>query len=657
VKPSDLAHLVVPEDPQLHPDGERIAYVLVEIDLDDDRYHRTVHLWDGERNRRFTAGPSDTSPRWSPDGRWLAFLRKGTDEDAHTQLMVMPLDGGEARPRTDLPLGVSDLAWAPDSAQLVVVGAEWRPGLADLDDDERRRRPRRITRLPYRSDAGGWLCDRQEHLWLVDVAGDAEPRRLTTGDRNHAAPVWRPDGAAVAFVSDPEDFPDTEPHDQAYELDLATSQVRPLGPPGSWSWVGYDPAGAPHLVGLKDALAWPDVYRIYRLEAGDDPATATLHDLTGHTDRNVVPPSPGVIDPAPRFVEGGIVTALEGRGTSGVVRVELEGWRPGTTPEVTEMVGGPRAVTGLSVRSDGGALAITVSDPASPGELVWCVEGRERCLTDLTRGLRARIDLRPTQRFTVHRDGVELDAWAVLPEGFDDAPPRSVPVLLNVHGGPASQYGEHFFDEFQVEAGAGYLAVGCNPHGSSGRGVAFARSVVGAWQEEDSVDTLDLEAAVDAVLARFPQADPARVGIMGGSYGGYATARLLARNDRFRSAVVERGLLAWESFSGTSDIGPWFDREFLGASLRDGAAPHHAASPTRTAHRITTPTLVLHSEHDWRCPIEQGEQFFVALRHAGVESELVRFPDEGHELTRSGQPRHRVDRFEIVLDWHGRHLG
>jgi dipeptidyl aminopeptidase/acylaminoacyl peptidase len=180
--------------------------------------------------------------------------------------------------------------------------------------------------------------------------------------------------------------------------------------------------------------------------------------------------------------------------------------------------------------------------------------------------------------------------------------------------------------------------------------------VVGAWGREDSVDTLDLEAVVDAVCARFAQADPARVGVMGGSYGGYATARLLARTDRYASAIVERGLLQWESFGGTSDIGAYFDRMFLGTSLLDGTEVHAAASPMRTAHRITTPTLVLHSESDWRCPIEQGEQLFAALKRAGTDTEMVRFPDEGHELSRSGSPKHRVERFEVVLDWHSRYL-
>ncbi len=654
MQPSDLQHLVVPSDPQLHPDGVSVAYVLTEIDLEQDRYDRTIRLWDGVRNRRFTAGPSDTSPRWSPDGAWLAFLRRTEDDGAHPQLYVLRSDGGEAEVRTDLPLGTTDLAWSPDSTQVVVVGREWIPELADLDDDERARVPKRITSLPYRSDTDGWTHQRRTSLWLVDVTGDSRPRCLTPGEREQDAPVWRPDGAAIAFLADPADRRDTDPHNQPMELDLATGEHRPLAPPGMWAAVDYDADGVVHLTGLADPFDWPAPQAIWRVErgAGDEPA---LTCLTGSLDRDVNPGSPPASPVGPRFIDGAIYTVLEGRGVTSVVRLEPPA-ADGATATVTEVVGGRRCVTGYAARPDGSAIAFTATDPATPGELYWSENGTERCLTDLTHSQRRKLDIRPTERFSFERDGADLDVWAVLPDGFDTAATASVPVLLMIHGGPTAQYAEHFFDEFQIGAGAGYLVVATNPRGSSGRGTDWCRAVVGAWPDEDSVDTLDLEAVVDAALARYPQADPGRVGIMGGSYGGYATARLLARTDRYASAIVERGLLQWESFGGTSDIGPYFDRMFLGASLLDDPGIHRRASPLVTADRITTPTLVLHSEHDWRCPIEQGEQFFVALKRGGTTTEMVRFPDEGHELTRSGSPKHRVERFGIVTEWHDRFL-
>jgi dipeptidyl aminopeptidase/acylaminoacyl peptidase len=656
VRPADLDHLAVPGDPQLHPDGRRIAYVLSEVDVDGDRYVRTIHLCDGGRTRRFSHGPTDTSPRWSPDGAWLAFLRKGTEDDAKPQLHVMPADGGEAQRRTDLPLGVTDLAWSPDSSRLVVVATVWADEVADLDADERARRPKRITRLPYRTDSQGWVHDRRAKLFLVDVTGDADPTPLAPDAVEPGAPNWHPEGDRVAFLADPVDWPEFEPHNQPFSVAVDGSEKpAPLADPGMWNGVHHGPDGRVFLTGLPDPLDWPAPTAIWLApQAPGDGADVGLTPVTAHLDRDVS--ASGTI--GPRFVEGGFLTALEDRGSVGVVRVDLAGWDPtGDTPPATEeMVAGRRTVTGFDTPADGAVVVFTASDPATPGDLYRREDGRERGITDLARGFRARVDLRPTERFTFERDDVELDVWAVFPKDFDTAAEGSIPVLFNIHGGPTAQYGDVFFDEFQVEAGAGYLVVGTNPRGSSGRGHDWCRAVVGAWADGDSVDTLDLEAVVDATLARYPQADPDRVGIMGGSYGGYATARLLARTDRYGSAIVERGLLQWESFCGTSDIGPYFDRMFLATSLVDGADVHRAASPVGTAHRITTPTLVLHSEHDWRCPPEQGEQFFVALKRAGVPTEMVRFPDEGHELSRSGTPKHRIERFEVVLEWHRRWL-
>jgi dipeptidyl aminopeptidase/acylaminoacyl peptidase len=647
VRPADIDHLAVPSDPQVHPDGRRVVYVLTEVDLEEDRYLRTIHLYDGDTNRRFTHGPSDTTPRWSPDGRHLAFLRKESGEGAQPQLVVMPADGGEAQRRTELPLGVSDLVWSPDSERLVVVGTEWAPELADLDEEERRRRPRRITRLPYRSEGHGWVHERREHLWLVDRAGSADPRCLTPGEHDEESPRWRADGRRVLLLADRGETPETDPRVLPWELDTETLELEPVGPPGLWSWVGEDLEGRVHLVGLREVTDWPGTNRLWRCEPHG--RSWRLTDLTGDLDRDV---QPTLSAGGPIFLEDGVVVGLEGRGRTGVVRLTETADGVETTP----LLDAARTVTGFDARADVSALALTYTDPATPGELAWVEGGRERALTDFAGAFRAEVDVRPTQRFVFERDGAELDVWATLPDHLDDADRGTVPVLLVIHGGPTAQFGEAFLDEFQVYAGAGYLVVGTNPRGSSGRGEDWARAVVGAWDDPDSVDVEDLRAVVDETLQRWPQASRTRVGIMGGSYGGYATARILARDRRFASAVVERGLLQWESFCGTSDIGPFFDRMFLGTSLDDGAAVHHAASPVRMAGDITTPTLVLHSEQDWRCPIEQAEQLFTALKRAGVTTELVRFPDEGHELSRSGAPKHRLERFEILLDWHRRFL-
>jgi dipeptidyl aminopeptidase/acylaminoacyl peptidase len=665
VQPADLAHLVVPEDPQLHPDGQRVAFVRTEIDLDEDRYVRSVMVVRDGQPTAFTHGPSDSQPRWSPDGRMLAFLRKLDGDDEQPQVHVMSADGGEARPCTSFALGATAFAWSPDSSSLAVIGRRWVDELADLDADERARRPRRITSLPYRGDGAGWIHERHAELHLVTVDGTREAQLLAPGRHDRSAPAWHPDGSAIVFLARPDDARPTEPGSVPHVVDVDSGEVTALTAAGMWSAVHYDADGALWLTGLPDVFDWPGCRQVWRLQpdAGEDTGLASV---TGHLDLDVVPGAPSCATVGPRFVADGFVIAVEDRGTTGLLHVRTSGWDGSAPPATTRLITGERCVTGFAVSSDldaggGGRLLATVADPAVPGDLIeidahdggFDADGG-RALTSYADTFRAQVAVGETRRLVVSRDGVELDVWAVLPDGFDDAAPGSVPVLFNIHGGPTSQYGSYFFDEFQVGAGAGYLVVGTNPRGSSGRGNDWARAVVGAWAEPDSVDTLDLEAIVDGVAAQFVQADTDRIGIMGGSYGGYATARLIARTSRYRAAIVERGLLHWESFSGTSDIGPYFDRMFLGTGVDDDPDVHTAASPVRTARAITTPTLVVHSDNDWRCPPEQGEQFFSALQRHGIPSAYVRFPGEGHELTRSGKPKHRIERFEIVLEWHDR---
>jgi dipeptidyl aminopeptidase/acylaminoacyl peptidase len=661
VVPDDLRHLATPSDPRWHPDGRRLVFVVTRVELDEDRYHRCLHLWDGDTSRQLTHGPSDSRPRWSPDGRTLAFLRTGDDEDAVAQVALLPADGGEARTITDLPRGVSDFAWSPAGDRIVLVGDSWIDELADLTAEERRRRPRRITRLPYRVETEGWVHERRRQLWLVDRLDDDAPRvrPLTDLRDDVVAPAWTPDGRTVLAVTRAEGMADTEPHTQLIAVPVpADGSDRVLGevawgPIGSWAWVGVDARGVRLAAGLTDPFLWPGVMRLYEVPDDAGPRTA-VRDLTGHLDRDVLPGAPAVTPAGPRIVADGLVTPLEDRGTTRLVHVGHATSK--SPPEVTDVFVGRRAVTGVDVHPDGTTLAVCWTDPVTPGELVVVRGGVETSVTRFADRFRAEVDVAPTERWTVDRGEVEVDAWSTLPTGFDAAEARSVPLLLSIHGGPTAQYGDYFFDEFQIGAGAGYVVVGVNPRGSSGRGTAWAREVVEAWPSPDPVDLADLAAVVDAALARYPQLDPERVGIMGGSYGGFATAWLVATDDRYASAIVERGLLEWGSFGGTSDIGPYFDRMFLGAALADGSQPHHAASPLWRVDQVRTPTLVLHSDADWRCPVEQAERYFAALVTAGVTSEFVRFPDEGHELTRSGTPRHRVERFEVVLDWHGRHL-
>ena len=634
----DLSRFVTLSDPQLHPDGRRIAFVVSRMDLEKDRYHKQVYLWDGVAARPFTHGPADSRPRWSPDGGSLAFLRAPGEEGKPPQVAVMAAAGGEAVLVTSFSLGATEAEWSPDGSRLAVIGVEWTGEWAGLDEDERKRHPRRIASPGYRFDDLGWRHDRRSNAYLVDPAGSAAPASLSTGDFHDSGVAWRPDGRVVGFLSARHERRYLDGGGQAWEAPIEGGETAPLTAVGNWHGLSYRRDGVAHLIGLPDPWDWPAVAGLWRLEAGGPVQLAAGLDRSFAPAAAVVPGGPCWL------ADGTCLSVIEDRGRLRVIRVTGDG-------EVEDVLAGDRSITGLAARPDGSAFAFTATNPTDPGELWWWEAGEERCLTGLNAAFRADAGLVAPQTLAAVNDGVEIDAWVYLPPG--DGP---VPLLLNIHGGPATQYGWGFFDEFQVYVGAGYGVVGCNPRGSSGRGRDFVRVPVGRWVEERPPDLEDILAVAGTALEHFPRLDPGRQGIMGGSYGGFMTACILTVDGRFRSAVPERGLYSYTSFSGTSDIGLRFPRMYLGDREFGNWERLWAASPLARADRITTPCLIVHSEGDARCPIEQGEQLFAALAAREVEVEMLRFPGASHELSRSGKPRWRRDRFSAILEWHGRHL-
>ncbi len=639
MQPDQLGDYQVPSDPRIHPDGLRAAFVVTRMDLQEDRYDQRIWLWDGESARPVTSGPGDTSPRWSPDGTRLAFLRKGGQKDDPAQIAVLPVGGGEAEVISDFELGVLELEWSPDGSSMAAVAREWVEPWQDVEPEERSRMPRRITRLPFRFDNIGWLDDKRTHLWLVDSDEDHGTARLTDGDFFDSGARWHPDGESLIFVSARHEERGLDPGTQVWSIAAAGGEPLALTPIGDWSVPSFATDGIVHVFGSEEVWSHPTVHPLLRQTNGGWEQVTKI-------DRNLVSFAGPIAPEGPQWLDDGTaLSTLEDAGAVRVVRIEPDG-------SVDEIIGGDREITGISPRPDGSAAVFVASTPTDPGDVYWWQDGEERRITSLNDEFREATELVEPERFTIEHDGVTIEGWVYLPPGDDP-----VPMLVNIHGGPAAQYGYGFFDEFQVYAGAGYGVVATNPRGSSGYGRDHVRAIVGQWHHDDPPDLIDELAIPDAAATAFPRLDLDRLGVMGGSYGGFATARVIAEEHRYRSAVAERGLYSFLSFAGTSDIGTVFDGFYLGPGVEDRMAALWAASPLRHADRITTPTLVLHSESDWRCPIEQAEQLFTVLLRNGVDTEMVRFPaGEGHELSRSGRPKHRVERFEIILDWHDRHL-
>lgn len=638
--PEDVYELTGVADPRLSPDGRLVAFVVTRIDRDESEYRSAIWVvpTDGpESPRRLTSGvKADAAPRFSPDGTRLAFV---SDRDGEKkQLYVLPLQGGEPQRLTDLPEDVEAPVWSPDSTRLAFVSRV--RDSAYEEEEDRRRRPRRFTRLQYKLDNVGWTGDRRSHLFTVAADGSTGPVQLTSGDFEHAAPSWSPDGRRIAVVSSRSDDWDIELVAHLFLVDAGGGEPEQLTSGESFYTV---PAWSPD--GRLIACRWsPGGFDLPRHErvAVVDALTGEHRQLTESLDRHT-DSYPPLRDPAWDGDE--VVFGVEDGGNVHLYRAPADGSRP---PEL--VAGGERWVHGWDASA--GEVVYSASTATSLPELYR----GERQLTSFGAAFADGRELVEPERFTAtSADGSEVEAWILRPAGLEQG--SRYPVLLNIHGGPFTQYGNKFFDEFQVYAGAGYAVVYSNPRGSSGYSEEWGRAIRGdgdgpGW---GSVDYEDVMAVTDEALRRFEFCDPERVGVMGGSYGGYLTSWILGHTDRFQAACSERAVNTFYSMHGSSDFG-WFFKAYMGKYLHEDVEAYLRYSPLTYAERITTPLLILHSENDLRCNVEQAEQLFTVLRLLNRDVELVRFPAEGHELTRSGSPAHRVQRFELLLDWFGRKL-
>lgn len=642
--------------PAVSPDGTRIAFAVRSVDLERDRYRTAVWLVaaDGAGAARRLTGSEhgDSAPAWSPDGTRLAVVT-GRDGGG-SALRVLPVDApGEPVVLCERPEAITEPAWSPDGSRIAFVSRErtarWRDG-----DDERSRGPRRVDRLFARLDGEGWIVDRPASVFVVDADGVGAPRVVAGGPYEHSGPAWSPDGRTLAVAA--ARAPDWDLHPLAgihlVDVDAADPAPRLLSTSGAdHAMPAFSPDGTriatlsadEHLA--SPAHGYPTVI---------DVATGAEHVLARSLDRQC---RPFPAARAPVWDGGGLLFTVEDRGGVHLYRCGTEA---GARPQ--RLLGGARVVAGFD--RAGGTTAVLLGDPTRIPQLHVLRDGEPEPvrLTGLADAFHAAVPAPAPQHLAVPSpagDG-DVDTWVLLPSGRGDGP---LPVLLSVHGGPMTQYASVWFDEFRLWAGAGYAVVWCNPHGSTGFTEAWAQAIRAPEAEVapgtgwGGIDADDVLAALDGALAAFGQLDRDRVGVLGGSYGGYLASWLAAHHaDRFAAACSERAVNNLESNEWHSDVGGLFHWEF-GVSRLEHPQRWRAMSPATYVHDIGVPMLLLHSDDDLRCPPEQADALFVALRTLGRPVEYWRFPGEGHDLSRSGAPRNRVRRAQIVLDFFGRHLG
>ena len=668
----DLLKLVFVSDPQLSPDGGLVAHVRTVIDPETREYRSTIWLVPatGGETRPFTAGlKADAEPRWSPDGERMAFV---SDRSGEKQLWLIERAGGEARQLTTMRHGATCPVWSPDGEQLAFLSPcapddelesllrERTPKEKEEEDKARKDRPTAVTRLKYKADeAFGLLEGRYSHLWLLDVparsdapSGRPRPRRITVGSFDVADPAWAPGGDRLAFSANC--LPDADRHPFVRDIHvvlMAGGEPRRLTPgTGPFTSPAWSPDGANILcVGHQTEFDGATLDRLWAIEV----ETGRLDCLTADFDLSVGDQAVGDVrfgtsSVKPAWVDDGrsIIFSASRHGATHLFRLVL------ADRSIRQVSNGPLWVYGFTVDRTGGRAAIGLSTPERPGEVaaVDLGDGSLHWLTGVNDWLGREVLLaRPEEFWFSGAGGRVIQGWRMKPVGA--VPGKRYPVVLEIHGGPHAMYGHGFSFEFQLLAAEGYGVLYTNPRGSHGYGQEFAHAVIGHYGEDDYADLL---AAIDHA-ASFDWVDPSRLGVTGGSYGGFMTNWIVGHTGRFKAAVTQRSISNWLSFHGVSDIGYFFVERELGTSPISDPDRLARLSPASYARDITTPLLILHSEQDMRCPMEQAEQLFVLLKQMGKETELVRFPASNHNLSRDGRPALRVERLRRIVEWFHRH--
>jgi len=621
-------------DPHIAPDGKWVAYTVTTIDPKTNR--RNSRIWIAALDGSHPAVPysgetvSSTSPRWSPDGRFMAFLsaREGSPGNAaRPQIWVLSRNGGEARRVTNLENGASNFEWSPDSTHFVCLT---RTGAAQNKNSD----VRHYTHANYKFNDTGWFDEKRSHIAVVDVRTGAT-KQITDGDDwNDTDPHWSPDSTKIAFVSNRtgHEF-DFDRNSDVWVIPAAGGSLTKIsdhqGPDTSPRW---SPDGKRiAFLGALDEEDAPNIYMAPAEGGKSAPISKTFDMLATEL----------------TWAEHGSALYFD-TGTKGQTHVFR---MDASTGAVTPVSSGERSVHAYDSHDADGEMVYLANDFEHLDDVYVHDAKGERQVTHLNNDLSNKVEMAKVERVTYKAaDGFDIDGFLVKPVGFD--PSKKYPMVLSVHGGPSGQYGVDWNHEFQVYAGRGWAVFFCNPRGSTGYGRKFQRAVADEWGGKAYTDIMT---GVQEVLKKNAWIDRDRLGVTGGSYGGFMTNWIVTQTNLFEAAVTLRSISNFISDDGTRDGAYGHERDF-GGDIFHNFDEYWKYSPLHYVQNVKTPTLVLHSDNDYRVPIEQGEQWFRALQHYHVTSEIVLFPRENHNLTRNGEPKHIVESMNWQCYWFDRFL-
>jgi dipeptidyl aminopeptidase/acylaminoacyl peptidase len=658
----DLYHFQLITDCQISPDGRRVIYCVQRVDKKEEKTYSNLWVVSTEEGepRQFTYGDQvDSQPKWSPDGNEIAFVsNRGKKEEP--QIHVIPFHGGEARPLTDMKGEFGALEWSPDGKRLVCQFRKKDQEAIEREEDEEKKKlgivSRHITRVFFKLDGSGFLPQDRWHIWTID-AHTGEGKQLTDSDVfDDLEPRWSPDGTEIVFYSNHADDPDLDPDAiDLFVIPAEGGELRKVETPfGSKEKPIFSPDGKRlAYFGQEGRGEWWKNTCLWVVPADGSgeaknltesfdfhAASDTINDLPGH-----LPMMP------PTWSKDGerLYFQVSRHGSTVLKSVALDGGEQ----SLQTVIGGAGAVGAFSFDEEQSRLAYFYASMTDLGQ-VWVQElpdGRSRKLTRVNEELLQERDMGQVEEVWFKgADGNDLQGWILKPPGFDEA--KKYPSILEIHGGPRVQYGNFFMHEFYYLAAQGYVVYFCNPRGGQGYGEEHSKAI---WNNWGTVDYADVMAWADLV-AQKPYIDPARMGVTGGSYGGYMTNWIIGHTARFEAAVTQRSVSNMISMYGSSDLNWIFQQELGDEPPWENFENYWRQSPMKYIGNVKTPTLVIHSENDMRCAMEQDEQVFVSLKRLGVETEMVRFPDEPHGLSRGGRTDRRIVRLGHILRWFDRYL-